>query len=444
MKNYPFINIKTKLPGPKSSKIMKIDEQSASPSYVRTKPFVTDKGEGVTITDVDGNQFLDFCAGIAVCSTGHCHPEIVSTIQKQAGKLIHTAGAIFAHEPLSLLAKKLSAIAPGKSKKKVFFSNSGTEAIEAAIKLARYATGRPLMISYIGAFHGRTMGGISLTASKTIQKKGFSPLLSGVTHIPFPYCYRCIFGRKYGSCNFECFKYLEDTLFNKTVPPSEVAAIFIEPVQGEGGYVIPPIEYMQMLRKLTKKHGILLVADEIQSGMGRTGKMFACEHFKIEPDILCCAKGIASGMPLGAIVAKADIMKWSPGAHASTFGGNPISCAAALKTVELLEKGLVKNSVQMGTRLINGLKKLEKKYKIIGEVRGKGLMIGMEIITDKKTKAKDPKTRDKILKTALHEGLILLGCGPNVIRFTPALVVNKDQIDCCLGIVEKIVKKFSK
>lgn len=444
MRKYPFIDIKTKLPGPKSAQILRIDEQSASPSYVRTKPFVTEKGEGSSLTDVDGNQFLDFCAGIAVCSTGHCHPEIVSTIQKQAGKLIHTAGAIFAHEPLSLLARKLVLIAPGKSKKKVFFSNSGTEAIEAAIKLARYYTGRPLMISYIGAFHGRTMGGISLTASKTIQKKGFSPLLSGITHIPYPYCYRCIFGCKYGTCNFECLKYLEDTLFNKTVPPSEVAAIFIEPIQGEGGYVVPPAEYMKKLRRLTKQHGILLVADEIQSGMGRSGKMFACEHFQIEPDIICCAKGIASGMPLGALVARSDIMTWPPGSHASTFGGNPISCSAALKTVELLEKGLVKNCADMGTRLINGLKKIEKKYSIIGEVRGKGLMIGMEVITDKKTKAKDPKTRDKILKATLHEGLILLGCGPNVIRFTPALVVNKDQIDCCLEIVEKVVKKFSK
>ncbi len=440
MQKSTLIDIKTIFPGPKSKKLLKSDLSHGSTSYVRNKPFVTERGEGVCLIDVDGNRFLDFCAGIAVCSTGHCHPEVVSAIQKQAEGLIHNAGAIFAHKPLSLLLKKLALVAPGKSKKRVFLSNSGTEAIEAAIKLARHSTKRSRLISFFGAFHGRTLGGLSLTASKIIQKQGFSPLLPDVTHIPFPYCYRCLFGKTYGKCQFECSSYIEKTLFKKTVPPDEVAAIFIEPVQGEGGYVIPPQEYMQKLRALTEKHGILLVADEIQSCMGRAGKMFASEHFDIEPDIICVAKGLASGMPLGGIIAKSKVMRWTPGAHASTFGGNPIACAAALKTIELLEAGLIQNSATMGTYLLKGLKRIERKYPIIGEARGIGLMIGMEIITDKKSKAPSMQLRDRILNEALQRGLILLGCGENVIRFTPALIVEKEHIDCCLDIVESIIK----
>ncbi|MFH1760729.1 MAG: aminotransferase class III-fold pyridoxal phosphate-dependent enzyme, partial [bacterium] len=340
--------------------------------------------------------------------------------------------------------KKLNNLAPGHCRNRVFFTNSGAEAVEAAIKLARYKTGRSRIISYLGAFHGRTLGALSLTGSKIIQKQGFSPLLQGITHIPYPYCYRCQFGQKYGQCKYECIKYLENILFQKTVPPNEVAAIFIEPIQGEGGYVVPPREYMSKLQALTKKYGMLLVADEVQSGMGRTGKMFASEHFGLEPDIICLAKGIASGLPLGAIIARADIMDWPPGSHASTFGGNPLACASALKTIELLERELMHNAAKMGNYLFKKLKSLQKQHNCIGDIRGKGLMIGAEIVKNRKSRNIDIKTRDKIVDMAFYEGLILLGCGANTLRFSPALVVEKDHIDCCIEIIHKILRKLKK
>jgi 4-aminobutyrate aminotransferase len=439
MHAYPFPKIRTKLPGPRAGKIIKTDDQFVSPSYTRGYPCVAERGRGMILEDVDGNEFLDFCAGIAVCSTGHCHPEIVRAIQGQAAKLIHMSGTDFYYQVQSDLAKKLNALAPGKHKNRVFFTNSGAEAVEAAIKLARYKTGRTRLVSYIGAFHGRTIGALSLTGSKVIQKQGFSPLLQGVTHIPYPYCYRCQFGRKRGSCNLECFAYLEGILFQKTVPPSEVAAIFIEPVQGEGGYIVPPREYLTRLQAMTRKHGILLVADEVQSGMGRTGKMFACEHFGFEPDIICLAKGIASGLPLGAIISKKEIMDWPPGSHASTFGGNPVACAAALKTIELLEGGLLANTVTMGEYLMKGLRRLQKKHPCIGDVRGKGLMVGAEIVKDRVSKEPDPKLRERIVDTAFYRGLLILGCGPNSLRFSPALIVEKQHIDCCLEIIDGII-----
>ncbi len=311
--------------------------------------------------------------------------------------------------------------------------------MEAAIKLARHKTGRVRFLAYIGAFHGRTMGALSLTGSKVIQKKGFSPLLAGITHIPYPYCYRCQFGQKYGQCNLECFQYLETILFQKTVPPSEVAAIFIEPIQGEGGYIVPPKEYMVQLRELTKKHGMLLVADEVQSGMGRTGKMFALDHFQIEADIICTAKGIASGMPLGAIIADKEVMDWPPGAHASTFGGNPVSCAAALKTIELLESKLIENARHTGDYLQSRLLELKDKHDCIGDVRGRGLMVGMEIVTDCSSHEPDARKRDLILDRAFYQGLIILGCGPNTIRFAPPLIITKEHVDCCVEILDEII-----
>jgi 4-aminobutyrate aminotransferase len=442
MKKYPFPKIITALPGPRAKKIIETDDQFISPSYTRGYPCVAEKGRDVILTDIDGNEFLDFCAGIAVCSTGHCHPEVVDTIKRQAEKLIHMSGTDFYYEVQADLAKKLNRLAPGTHQNRVFFTNSGAESIEAAIKLARYKTNRSQFVSYIGAFHGRTLGALSLTGSKIIQKQGFSPLLQGVTHIPYPYCFRCQFGRKKGRCKFECVKYLENILFQRTVPPSEVAAIFIEPIQGEGGYIVPPAEYLAGLQKLAKKYGILLVADEVQSGMGRTGKMFASEHFGFVPDIICTAKGIASGMPLGAIIARADIMDWPPGSHASTFGGNPIACAAALKTIELLERGLMANAARMGRYLKRRLQKMMRRYPIIGDVRGIGLMVGIEIVKNRKTNEPDPETREKILNHAFYKGLIILGCGPNSIRFAPALTVNEMHVDCCLDILEGIIKKF--
>lgn len=430
--------LKTDLPGPKAAEIIQKDKQFVSPSYTRDFPCVVDSGQGVKLIDIDGNEFLDFCSGIAVCSTGHCHPEVVAVIKKQAEKLIHMSGTDFYYDVQASLAKKLATLAPGESEKKVFFTNSGAESVEAAIKLARYHTKRTHLLAFLGAFHGRTFGALSLTASKIAQKKGFAPLLPDVSHIPYPYCYRCYFGQTYGKCNFECVRYLEDTIFQKTIPPSEVAAIFFEPIQGEGGYIVPPIEFVDQLQKLSQKYGFLIVADEVQSGMGRTGKMFASEHFGLEPDIICLAKGIASGMPLGAIVAKSNVMDWQYGSHASTFGGNPISCAAALKTIELLEGGLIENSAQMGNYLIDKLTIFKEKYSFIGDIRGKGLMIGIEIVKDRESNTPAPDWRNTIIKKAFYKGLIILGCGPNSIRFAPALVVTKQDIDICLEIMESV------
>ncbi len=443
MKRYPFPRIMTRLPGPRAAEIIRRDEHFVSPSYTRGYPCVAEKGRGLILTDIDGNEFLDFCAGIAVCSTGHCHPEVVAAIKAQAEKLLHMSGTDFYYKVQADLAKELNRLAPGRHENRVFFANSGAESIEAAIKLARYKTNRTRLIAYIGAFHGRTLGALSLTGSKVVQRQGFAPLLQGVTHIPYPYCYRCQFGRRRGRCDLECFRYLENILFQKTVPPTEVAAIFIEPILGEGGYVVPPRAYLQALQKLARKYGILLVADEVQTGMGRTGRMFACEHFGFVPDIICVAKGIASGMPLGAMIARADIMDWPPGSHASTFGGNPVACAAALKTIELLEGGLMENARMMGNYLMSGLRRLQERYPVIGDVRGLGLMAGMEIVKDRRSHEPDPKTRDRILDMAFYNGLIILGCGPNSIRFAPALTVEKDHVDCCLGIVEGILRKLS-
>ncbi|MCK4967007.1 acetyl ornithine aminotransferase family protein [bacterium] len=444
MKKYPFPSIKTKLPGPKASKIIKSDKIYVSPSYTRDFPCVAEKGNGLILTDIDGNEFLDFCAGIAVCATGHCHPEVVSAIKYQTDKLIHMSGTDFYYEVQTKLAAKLCSIAPGKDKKRVYFANSGAEVIESAIKLVRYKTKRPRLIAYLGAFHGRTMGALSLTGSKVVQKEGFAPLLPGVTHVSYPYCYRCPYGQTYGKCSLECIEYLTEIVFKKIVPPKETAAIFFEPILGEGGYIVPPREYVRELRKITKKHGILLVADEIQSGMGRTGKMFASNHYGLEPDIICLAKGIASGLPLGALIAKADIMNWQYGSHASTFGGNPVSCAASLETINILENRLIDNAEKMGAYLIKKLKQLQKKHKCIGDIRGKGLMVGAEIVTDRRSKKADGSLRNKIVDRAFYNGLIILGCGPNSIRFSPALIVEKEHIDCCLEILDGVIKSITK
>ncbi len=434
METMTYPSILTELPGPRSAAIIETDKEYISPSYTRDFPMVVESGNGVFVTDVDGNVFLDFCCGIAVCSTGHCHPQVVQAVRSQAGKLLHMSGTDFYYQVQTELAKKLNEITPGNFPKKVFFTNSGAEAIEAAMKLSRYHTGRTKFIAYFGAFHGRTMGAVSLTGSKVVQKKGFGPLVPGVTHIPYP--------DPYHSDNpllwRECLDFLEKNVFEKTVSPEEVAAIFIEPIQGEGGYIVPPADYLDGVQRIARKHGILLVVDEIQSGMGRTGKMFASEHFNLEPDIICLAKGIASGMPLGAIVARSEVMSWPYGSHASTFGGNPVACAAALKTIELLENELVENAASMGEYLQRKLKKLQQKYSFIGDVRGKGLMVGMEIVKDKSSREKNPELRNQIVEKAFYKGLIILGCGTNTMRFAPALIVEKEHIDCCIEIMDEV------
>jgi 4-aminobutyrate aminotransferase len=437
---YPSIT--TKLPGLKARKVLKKDQDFVSQSYTRVYPLVVKKAKGVWVEDVDGNRFLDFNSGIAVCNTGHCHPRVVKAIRLQAEQLIHMSGSDFYYEAQSTLAAKLAEITPGPKRKKVFFGNSGAEAIEAALKLARFHTRRPFVLAFFGAFHGRTMGALSLTASKAIFEKGFSPLVPGVTHVPYPYCYRCPYHQhEYPECSVACVDWIREDLFKRSIPPEEVAAIFVEPIQGEGGYVVPPPEFHRKLFDLAKEFGILLVADEVQSGMGRTGKMMAIEHWGVTPDIFALAKGIASGMPLGAMVAQRGVMDWVRGSHASTFGGNPISCQAALATIELLEEGLIENAAIMGKYLINHLQDLQKRFDLIGDVRGKGLMIGIEIVKDRETKEKAVEERNKIIQGCFKKGLLILGCGENVIRFSPTLIITKREADIGLTILEEVLKK---
>ena len=441
MKRLPLIH--TPLPGPKARKLINQDRTYVSPSYTRYYPLVVEKAKGLWVHDVDGNIFLDFTAGIAVCATGHCHPRVIKAIKKQADLLLHMSGTDFYYRPQIVLAKKLAHMAPGKGAKKVYFGNSGAEAVEAAFKLARWHTKRELNLAFYGAFHGRTMGALSLTASKTIQKKHYNPLVPGITHIPYAYCYRCPYNLCYPECGLGCVQWIEDTLFRTTIPPEEVATIFVEPIQGEGGYIVPPPEFHKEMNKIAKKYGILYAADEVQSGMGRTGKMFAMEHFGVDPDIIALAKGIASGMPLGALAARAENMDWEAGSHASTFGGNPVSCMAALSTIELLEEGLMENAAVQGNRLMDGLIKLQQSHECMGDVRGKGLMVAVEFVKDRETKEPARTWRNDIIKHAFQKGLLLLGCGENSIRFCPSLTVNTAEIDKCLSIFDDVIREIA-
>ena len=431
-------HIFTQLPGPKAAKLIELDERYTSPSYTRVYPLAVAKGEGAVIEDVDGNRFLDFNAGIAVCSTGHCHPRVVNAIQEQSSRLVHMSGTDFYYGPQAELARKLAELAPGSGKKRVFFANSGAEAVEAAFKLARYHTKRKHMIAFFGAFHGRTMGALSLTASKVTQRAGFAPLIPQVSHVDYPNCYRCPL-QSANDCHFECLDQIENKLLKRTISPDEVAAIIVEPIQGEGGYIVPPPEFHQRLKALAQRHGILLIADEVQSGMGRTGKMFAMEHWGVEPDIICLAKGIASGMPLGAIIARDEIMDWPPGSHASTFGGNPICCAAALETIALLEEELIANAARLGDYLIERLRDLQSQHELIGDVRGKGLMIAVELVRDRATKEPAVTARDTVVRECFHKGLLLLGCGVSSIRFSPPLVIDEADAATAIEILDQVL-----
>lgn len=429
-------DIRVAPPGPISRELIATDERYVSPSYTRFYPLAVKSGLGTTIEDMDGNLFLDFTAGIAVCATGHCHPRVVAAIQEQAAKLVHICGADFYYPPLRDLAQKLAEIAPGPSAKRVLFTNSGAEAIEAAIKLARYHTRRQHIIAFYGAFHGRTMGALSLTASKVTQRRRFEPLMPEVTHVGYGNCYRCPYNLTYPSCAIECVTTIEKKLFKTALPPEEVAAIIVEPIQGEGGYVVPPPEYHKELKALAERHGILYVADEVQSGLGRTGKMWAIEHWGVEPDIVCTAKGLASGLPLGAMIAKASVMDWDQGAHASTFGGNPISCVAALETIKLVEEGLMKNAADTGAFLIERLRELQARHPLIGDVRGMGLMIGVDLVKNRQTKEGAAAERDAVLQYCFAKGLVLLGCGESSIRLCPALVVTKEECATAVKILD--------
>ena len=422
-------HIKTELPGPKARGFLARDAEFVSPSYTRVYPLVVESGSGAVVRDVDDNLFLDFTAGIAVNATGHCHPEVVAAIRDQAGKLIHMSGTDFYYGPQIELAERLAALAPGPSPKKVFFANSGAEAIEAALKLARFHTHRSRVVAFFGAFHGRTYGAMSLSASKLQHRRGFSPLVPDIHHVPFPRgCNDCAIG---GGCM--CLQEIEDTLFRRTAPPDEVAAIFVEVVQGEGGYHVAPPEFIRGLRRVCDRHGILLVVDEIQSGMGRTGRMFAIEHFGVEPDIICLAKGIASGMPLGAMVAKAEVMDWPSGSHASTFGGNPVACRAALTTIDLLQREYMANAAIRGRQLREGLRDLADQNGRLARVRGLGLMVAADVVDAAGEPA--PKSRDAIVASAFRRGLLLLGCGESALRFCPPLCVTAGQVEDCLGLL---------
>ena len=437
--NYPRIH--TKLPGPNASQYLAKEKVFVSPSSTKTYPLVVKSAKGMAVTDVDDNVFLDFTAGVAVCNTGHNHDEVISSITNQANTLIHMSGADF-YNPLQIqLAEKLSAICPGAGAKRAFFGNSGAEAVETAFKLARYHTRRPIVIAFYNAFHGRTMGALSLTASKLNQRKQFLPLIPEVIHVPYAYCYRCHYGLTPDKCNMACVTWIREELFKTKVPPEDVAAVFVEIIQGEGGYVVPPKEFHKALYQLTRDYNILYVADEVQSGMGRTGRMFASEHFDIIPDIITIAKGIASGLPLSATVASEKIMNWVPGSHASTFGGNPVACQAALATIKILEEGLIDNAAKQGAYMMNELKKLERMYPIIGDVRGLGLMLAVEIVRDKETKEYASEIRDSIIQKAFSKGLLLLSCGRSAIRFCPPLILSKNDTDIALSIFDKCLKE---
>ena len=427
-------HIRTELPGPKARALLDRDANVVSPSYPRDYPFVMSHGRGAEVWDVDGNRFLDFAAGIAVCSTGHCHPQVVAAIKAAADEFLHISSDYW-HERQIALAEKLDSLAPFGEAAMSFFCQSGTESVEAALKLARYVTGRSRFIGFLGGFHGRTMGSLAFTSSKYTQQQGFFPTMPGVTHVPYPNPYRPVFvGDDQGRAVLD---YIENMLFTSNVPPSEVAAILIEPIQGEGGYLVPPDGFLAGLRKLCDRHGILLIFDEVQSGVGRTGRMFACEHWGVAPDIITLAKGLGSGLPIGAVVAKKSIMRqWKRGAHGNTYGGNPLCCAAALSTLELVEGAYAANAARVGAYFMASLRELQKRHAVIGEVRGRGLMIGMELVKDPVTKAPARDLCDALITRAYHNGLLLLSCGVSTVRFMPPLLISEAHVDEAITMLE--------
>jgi 4-aminobutyrate aminotransferase len=434
-------HIKTPLPGPKAKAIIDKDATFVSPSYTRDYPLVIARGQGAIVEDVDGNMFIDCAAGIAVNSTGVSHPDVVKAISEQAAKFIHMSGTDFYYEPQVRLAEELSKIVPITGDVRTFFGNSGTEATEAAVKLSRYFTKRPNVIAFLGSFHGRSLGALALTSSKSVQRRGFGPLMPGVYHAPYPDTYR--FNGSADACAEASLSFIRDQILVHLTAPDEVAAIVVEPIQGEGGYIVPPKAFLQGLRELTKQHGILLVLDEVQSGMGRTGKMFAAEHFDVTGDVVNIAKGIASGLPLGITCARKDVMSWPPGAHASTFGGNPVSCAAALVTIRLLQEQYVQNAATVGEHLMNGFRDLQKKHALIGDVRGRGLMLGVELVRDQKTKERAVEERNAVVQAMFRRGVLILGAGRNAVRFAPPLVLTKSQADDVLRLFDEALTEVS-
>ena len=427
------------LPGQKAQALIARDKAVISPSYPRGYPFVMDHGRGTEVWDVDGNRFLDFEAGIAVASTGHSHPQVVKAIQDQTEKFIHISSDFY-HEKWIALAEKLAEIAPWSGPSACFMTNSGTESVESAIKLARYHTGSTQFIGFLGAFHGRTLGAVSLTASKAHYKNGFFPLMNGVVHVPFPNPYRPVLQRRPGMGDGETVvAFIEEEILERLLPGEDVAGILVEPIQGEGGYIYPPDDFFPALRKLCDKYDILLIVDEVQSGMGRTGKWWAIEHYGVEPDILLTAKGIASGMPLGAMVTRKELMDWPKGSHGNTFGGNPVSCSAALATIQLIEEQYLENTRVVGAYCKDALEELQAKHASIGDVRGKGFMLGVEFVQDRETKQPAESLRDDVVYKAFERGLLLLGCGKSVIRVTPPLSTSKSEVDEAMLILDEAI-----
>ena len=447
-KQYPKIVVRP--PGPKARELLERDAAVISPSYVRFYPLVVESAKGCIIRDVDGNEYIDFNSGIAVMNVGHSHPKVVEAVKGQVEKLIHYSHTDFYYEESILLAEKLCEITPGRFKKRVYFCNSGAESVEAALKLTRWHTRKPLYLAYIGAFHGRTFGALSLTASKPVQRRYFHPLLPGVVHVPYPYCYRCPFGMEYPGCRFYCVDFIEEWVLEKFVPPEEVAAIIFEPIQGEGGYVVPPEGYFKRLKALCDRHGILMVDDEVQAGMGRTGRWFAIEHWGVEPDVVCIAKAIASGLPLGATVAREEIMDWEPGSHATTFGGNPVACRAALAVIEVIEsEGLLKNAEEQGNYIMRRLRELQEECEIIGDVRGKGLMIGAEIVKPGSGSGKSPPPPGKeeakeVMMRAWRRGVAVITAGVSTLRIAPPLNITRELVDSAMEILEDCIREVDR
>ena len=434
----PSSHIRTPLPGPRAQALMARDRPVTTPSYPRDYPFVMARGRGAEAWDVDGNRFLDFMSGIGVASTGHAHPEVVQAIKDAADDFLHISSDYW-HERMTRLAERINELDPMREPVQVLVCQSGTESVEGAIKLARYVTGRPRFIAFLGAFHGRTMGSLALTSSKYTQQAGFFPTMPGVTHVPYPNPYRPVFvGADQGRAVLD---YIE-MLFQHNLPPSEVAAIVVEPIQGEGGYLVPPDSFLPGLRALCDRHGILLIFDEVQCGIGRSGKMFASQHWGVSPDIMTLAKGLASGLPMGLVVARRTHMeKWKRGAHGNTFGGNPLCCAAALATLELVEREYAANAAAVGEYFLGRLRELQQRFPCIGDVRGKGLMIGMELVTDRSSRAPAKKLCDAVLTRAFHHGLLLLSCGASTVRFIPPLMINRGHVDEALTLLEPALQE---
>src|SRR5688500_8585919 len=436
-------DIKVPPPGPRARAILERDSAVVSPSYPRSAPFVMARGEGAVVEDVDGNVYLDFCAGIAVAATGHSHPDVVRAVTEQASKFLHISTDYY-HEPQVALGELLAEIAPIGDRARTFFSNSGTEAVEAAIKLARYHTKRFNIIAFLGSFHGRTLGSLAMTSSRTVQRRGFGPMAPGVFHAPYANPYRSPIGASDpDSSTRECLAYIERQILTHLVSPDEVAAILVEPIQGEGGYVVPPPEFLQGLAAIAAQHGMLFIVDEVQSGIGRTGRMFAIEHTGVQPDIIVAAKGIASGLPMGVTIAREDVMDWPVGAHSNTFGGNPVACAAALATITLVQNGLMQNAADVGQFLHDKLKELASRHRLIGDVRGRGLMIGVELVRDRQTKERATSERDALVNATFRRGLLVLAAGASTVRLSPPLVITREQAQTAVDIFDASLTEIS-